>query len=107
MVNFGVLGVMRNIRSDRIGRAMFCERYRFPFLSDTLSCEQHMLYADSSPVSGGSVFIKMTRGTEQLCVKNGQRPLKNGQLLILLFKNHLKVFCPKDVHHFIAYNQLF
>jgi hypothetical protein len=60
VVNFGVLGVMRNVRSDRIGRAMFCQRYRFPFLSDTLSREQHMLYADSSPVSGGSVFIKTT-----------------------------------------------
>jgi len=75
VVNFGVLGVMRNIRSDRIGRAMFCERYRFPFLSDTLSCEQHMLYADSSPVSGGSVFIKMTRGTT-LCEKWTTTPQK-------------------------------
>jgi hypothetical protein len=27
----------------------------------TQSREQHMLYADSSPVSGGSVLIKMTR----------------------------------------------
>ena len=60
VVNFGVLGVMWNVRSDRIGRAMFCQRYGFPFLSDTLSREQHMLYADSSPVSGGSVFIKTT-----------------------------------------------
>ena len=58
VVNFGVLGVMRNVRSDHIGHAMFCKRYGFPFLSDTLSHEQHMLYADSSPVSGGSVFIK-------------------------------------------------
>ena len=61
VVNFGVLGVMRNVRSDRIGRAMFCEWYRFPFLSDILSREQHMLYADSSPVSGGTVLIKTTR----------------------------------------------
>ena len=61
MVNFGVLGVMWNVRSNRIDRAMFCERYGFPFLSNTLSREQHMLYADRSPVSGGSVFIKTTR----------------------------------------------
>jgi hypothetical protein len=61
VVNFGVLGVMRNVRSDRIGRAMFCEWYGFPFLSDILSREQHMLYADSSPVSGGTVLIKTTR----------------------------------------------
>jgi hypothetical protein len=41
---------------------------------------------------------------KQLCVKNGQRLFKDGQLLILLFKNRLKVFCPsKDVRHFIAY----
>ena len=101
MVNFGVLGVMRNVRSDRIGRAMFCEWYGFSFLSDILSREQHMLYADSSPVSGGTVLIKTTRNN---CVKNGQRLFKDGRILILLSKNRLKIFCPsKDVRHFIAY----
>jgi len=52
------------------------------------------------------VFLSK-RQEEQLCVKNGQRLFKDGQLLILLFKNRLKVFCPKDVRHFIAYDQLF
>jgi hypothetical protein len=41
---------------------------------------------------------------KQLCVKNGQRLFKDGQLLILLFKKRLKVFCPsEDVRQFIAF----
>jgi hypothetical protein len=43
VVNFGVLGVMRKVRSDRIGHAMFCEWYGFPFLSDTVTWATHVI----------------------------------------------------------------